>query len=108
PASGHPRSCPFGLAFRRPRRLPAPRPAVVPPSGSRSAGLVAFPPRDRPALPPGPVALSSVDGSPCVSGWGCQVDGRRARAWWTERTALAPSPTAAATRFIDDRRTSPA
>ena len=27
---------------------------------------------------------------------------------WTERTALAPSPTAAATRFIEPWRTSPA
>src|SRR6266567_8366163 len=30
------------------------------------------------------------------------------RAVWTERIALAPSPTAAATRFIDPDRTSPA
>jgi hypothetical protein len=29
------------------------------------------------------------------------------RAVWTERIALAPSPTAAATRFIDPDRTSP-
>jgi hypothetical protein len=28
-------------------------------------------------------------------------------ATWTDRTALAPSPTAAATRFIEPRRTSP-
>lgn len=27
--------------------------------------------------------------------------------WCTERTALAPSPTAAATRFMDPARTSP-
>ena len=40
---------------------------------------------------------------PSDAGWSrCQT--WRARYWWTERTALDPSPTAAATRFIEPSR----
>jgi tetratricopeptide (TPR) repeat protein len=52
-------------------------------------------------------ACNSTACSPPSPTWSSPHHARTPIAVWTERTALAPSPTAAATRFIEPWRTSP-
>jgi hypothetical protein len=80
--------------------------AVLPPDGAATSTC-----SGQPAAKPGPGGHQthrSMTASTAGARLGAQAPGVLARRWWTDRTALEPSPTAAATRFIDPWRTSPA